>query len=108
MSSVPIGYLLPALLLTWVVFYVVAPKGWPRFPRFLGFYFIVINELPFLALIWLAGSTWLAWSQGDLYSPVGWVAFGLCIVIRAESVINGVEAFVAWVQANQKALSERQ
>ena len=54
MSSVPIGYLLPALLLTWVVFYVVAPKGWPRFPRFLGFYFIVINELPFLSFIWLA------------------------------------------------------
>ena len=87
MSSVPIGYLLPALLLTWVVFYVVAPKGWPRFPRFLGFYFIVINELPFLALIWLAGSTWLAWSQGDLYSPVGWVAFGLSIVTALGLVV---------------------
>ena len=48
MSSVPIGYLFPALLLTWAMLYVVAPKGWPRFPRFLGFYFIVINELPFL------------------------------------------------------------
>lgn len=87
MSSVPIGYLFPALLLTWAMLYVVAAKGWPRFPRFLGFYFIVINELPFLALIWLAGSTWLAWSQGDLYSPVGWVAFGFCIVTTLGLVV---------------------
>ncbi|MDQ2904461.1 MAG: alpha/beta hydrolase [Chloroflexota bacterium] len=87
MSSVPIGYLFPALLLTWCTFYVVAPKGWPRFPHFLGFYFIVINELPFLALIWLAGSTWLAWSQGDLYSPIGWVAFGFSIVTTLGLVV---------------------
>ena len=87
MSSVPIGYLFPAVLLTWCMLYVVALKGWPRFPRFLGFYFIVINELPFLPLIWLAGSTWLAWSQGDLFSPVGWLAFGLCILTALGLVI---------------------
>jgi acetyl esterase/lipase len=87
MPSVPIGYVFPVLLLTWATLYVVAPTSWPRFPRFLGLYFIVINELPFLALIWLVGSTWLAWSEGDLYSPIGWVAFGGSIVTTIGLVV---------------------
>jgi acetyl esterase/lipase len=91
MSSFPIGYLIPALLLAWCTYYVVAPGGWPRFPRSLGYYFIVVNELPFLPILWLAGSTWLAWSQGDIFSPVGWLAFGLSVLTTI-----GLVAVIYW------------
>lgn len=87
MSSAPIGYLIPVVLLAWCTYYVVAPRSWPRFPRSLGVYFIVVNELPFFALLWLAGATWLTWSQGDLYSPVGWSAFGLSILTALGLVV---------------------
>ncbi|MFJ5624843.1 alpha/beta hydrolase [Peribacillus loiseleuriae] len=81
MSSIPIGYLISPLLLALCTYFVVAPSNWPRIFNSLGSYFGVINELPFLALFWLISSTWLAFSEGDVYSPVGWLAFGLTMLV---------------------------
>ena len=89
--SLPIGYLIPSLLLAWCTYYVVAPRNWPRMFNSLGFYFGVINELPFLALFWLTGDTWLAFSQGDVSSLVGWLAFGLTIL-----AVAGLLVIVHW------------
>ena len=43
----------------------------------LGF---LVNELPFVAFYPLLVSTALAIGQGDIYSPVGWVAFALPVL----------------------------
>ena len=40
----------------------------------------LLNELPFVALFWLAASTLLAAVQGDLASPIGLTAFALAIL----------------------------
>jgi hypothetical protein len=81
MSSIPIGYLIPALLLAWCTYFVIAPRNWPRVFNSLGSYFSIINELPFLALFWLISTTWLAFSEGDVNSPVGWLAYGLTMLV---------------------------
>ena len=60
---------------------VAAPT--PRRPRrsrlrhWLGF---MINELPAIGLCWLLASTALAWSEGDLATPVGAAALALAVV----------------------------
>ena len=41
---------------------------------------LLVNELPFVLFYWLLASTLLALAQGDLDSPVGWVAFGVAVV----------------------------
>ena len=46
----------------------------------LGF---LLNELPFAACYWLLTSTLIAFGQGDIDSPVGWVAFGIAVATTA-------------------------
>ncbi|MFL5759574.1 MAG: alpha/beta hydrolase fold domain-containing protein [Thermomicrobiales bacterium] len=75
----PIGYFIPVVLIAWCTYFVLAPQSWPRVFGSLGFYFGVVNECPFLALFWILGSTGLALAQGDVNSPLGWVAFGLTV-----------------------------
>lgn len=75
----PIGYLITVVLMAVLTFCAVAAPT-PRRPRrsrlrhWLGF---MINELPAIGLCWLVASTVLAWSEGDLATPVGRAALGL-------------------------------
>jgi acetyl esterase/lipase len=90
--TVPVGYLLAVTLVAWCTLFAVAPPR-PRqsSPSNLSFRFgYLLNELPFIAFYWLLASTLLAFSQGDLDSPGGWVAFGLAVLTTAGLVV------VAW------------
>ena len=78
--SIPLGYLISVLFVAWCTYFVVAPSNFPRIFNSLGSYFGVINELPFFALFWLIASTSLAFIEGDVHSPVGWMAFGITIL----------------------------
>jgi acetyl esterase/lipase len=81
---VPIGYLVTATLVATFTLFAVAPLRRPsaigRLCWRLGF---LINELPFLALYWLLASTLLALAEGDVDSPVGWVAFVVAVLTMA-------------------------
>ena len=91
MSNIPLGYLLLVLLLGWCTYFVLAPSHWPRpFPS-LDLYFTMINEVSFLALFLLMGSTLLAFSQGDLAHPLGKLAFGLALLVA-----GGVLLIIYW------------
>lgn len=81
----PIGYLIPAVLLAWAISFAVAPRRVPagRLSLVLG----VVNEVPFLALVALAWPTLLALSEGDVTGPVGWLAFGLSLLGLAGLVV---------------------
>jgi len=90
--TVPVGYLLTVTLLAWCTLFAVAPPR-PRqsSPSNLSFRFgYLLNELPFIAFYWLLASTLLAFSQGDIDSPGGWVAVGLAVLTTVGLVV------VAW------------
>ena len=78
----PIGYLITVVLMAVLTFCAVAAPT-PTRPRrsrlrhWLGF---MINELPAIGLCWLLASTALAWSEGDLATPVGAAALALAVV----------------------------
>ena len=57
----------------------------------LGF---LVNELPFVVVYWLLASTLLALAQGDLDSPVGWVAFGVALLTLGLALVawRGLQA----------------
>jgi acetyl esterase/lipase len=77
----PIGYLVTVALIAWLTIFALAPLRRPRTLALLSWWFgLVINELPFLAVYWLLGSTLLAFSQGDIDSPGGWVALGIAVL----------------------------
>jgi acetyl esterase/lipase len=88
---VPIGYLVTTTLVAWCTLLAVAPvrrpSGLGRASWRFGF---LVNELPFIAFYWLLASTLLAIAQGDLDSPVGWVAFAVALVATAGLTV------VAW------------
>ena len=85
----PIGYLFTTVALAWFTGFAVAarpairahPGNLPYWSSFL------INELPFLALYWLLASTLLAASEGDLSSPVGWLAFAVAVATTLALVV---------------------
>ena len=55
----------------------------------------LLNELPFVAFYWLLVSTLIAVGQGDIDSPVGWLAFGVAVVTTgglAVVVVRGLRA----------------
>jgi hypothetical protein len=83
LSSIPIGYLIPALLVLLSVYFVVAPPAWSRPFRFWWVMAAVVNELPLFAALFLVASTALAISEGDIYTPGGWIAFGLHVAANA-------------------------
>ena len=89
MPTVPVGYLLAVALVAWCTLFAVAPPR-PRqsSPSNLSFRLgYLLNELPFIALSWLLASTLLAFSQGDVDSPGGWVAFGLAVLATVGLVV---------------------
>jgi hypothetical protein len=99
-------------------FFALAPPR-PRqsSPSNLTFRFaFLISEQPFVTFYCLLASTLLAISDGDVDSPVGWLAFGLAVVanvglvvidlfnsIRFDTVVNAIEAFAAWVRSRDGA-----
>lgn len=91
MSKLPIGYLIHVLFLACCTYFAVAPLHWPRFLRPLDTYFETINEIPFLALFWLIGSTSLAFSEGNITHPIGKLAFGLALLTA-----SGLLASIYW------------
>ncbi len=78
----PIGFLVTTTLIAGCAYLALVPPL-PRqsSPRSLVYLLtVVINELPFVAFFVLVASTVLAAAQGDLDSPVGWVAFGIAVL----------------------------
>ncbi|MCB8944013.1 MAG: alpha/beta hydrolase [Ardenticatenaceae bacterium] len=74
--SLPIGYLIPALMVLLCVYFVTAPLAWPRPFRFWWVVTGVVNELPLIAALFLVANTALAIYEGDINSVGGWIAFG--------------------------------
>lgn len=78
----PIGYLVTVAVVAWCTVFALAP---PR-PRQssttnLSYWFgYMLNEQPFLGCYWLLAATALAFAEGDVTSPVGWLAFGLAVL----------------------------
>jgi alpha/beta hydrolase fold len=77
--QMPFGYLITAMLLALATVSALAPRRLGIL-GFLRLYLGHINELPFIAMLWLIASTWLAISEGDIQSPVGWLALGLSVL----------------------------
>jgi acetyl esterase/lipase len=78
--------------MAWCTLFAVAPPR-PRrsSPANLSFVFgFLLNELPFVAFYWLLASTLLAFGQGDIDSPGGWVGFGVAVLTTVGLVV------VAW------------
>jgi acetyl esterase/lipase len=63
------------------------PRRRGRFATVHYFSSMVINEVPVLAILGLAASTLLAWSQGDLDSTGGIVSLGVGLVVMAGLVV---------------------
>ena len=89
--AVPIGYLVTATFIAWCTLFALAPPPRRSRPSNLSFPFgYLLNELPFVGFYWLLASTLLAFGQGDVDSPGGWVAFGVAVLATVGLVI------VAW------------
>ena len=83
--AVPIGYLVAVIVVAWCTLFALAPPR-PRrsSPSNLSFRFgYLLNELPFVAFSWLLASTLLAFRQGDIDTPGGWMAFGGAVLATA-------------------------
>ncbi len=81
----PIGYLITTTLAGLLTFFAVLAPRTTRARRstlrnWLGF---MTNELPGILFVWLLASTLLAWSEGDLGSPVGLLALAVAVVTSA-------------------------
>jgi acetyl esterase/lipase len=105
----PVGYLVAATFVAWCTLFAVAPHR-PRHsgPSNLSFRFgYLLNELPFVAFYWLLASTLVAIGQGDLFSPGGWLAFGVAVLATAGLVVvtwRGLRAGPAVDQALSEGL----
>jgi acetyl esterase/lipase len=78
----PIGYLISTVVMSMYVMVALAPPRPRRSSPFrlsfmLGF---LVNEVPFAAFWVLVASTWLAFAQNSVGSPVLWVGVGLAIL----------------------------
>ena len=84
----PIGYLVSVL----VGAAAAALSLWPRptqGPRLTpSFVFAsVANELPFLVVYWLVANTALAATQGDINTPLGWIALAIAVCTLLGSAV---------------------
>jgi hypothetical protein len=87
--TVPIGYLVAVTVVAWCTLFALAPPR-PRqsSPSNLSFRLgYLLNELPFVGFYWLLASTLLAFGQGDIDSPGGWVAFGMAVLATVGLVV---------------------
>ncbi|MEU3274427.1 alpha/beta hydrolase [Saccharomonospora sp. NPDC006951] len=92
----PFGYLTGVVIIGWCTFFAVfAPAHTHVIGRISFWSGIAINELPFYPFLGLVGSTALAWSQGDLSSPGGWVSAGCAGLTAIGLVVIQCRAFRA-------------
>ncbi|MFJ8888727.1 alpha/beta hydrolase [Streptomyces sp. NPDC102402] len=68
--DMPMGYVATTAVFAWCAFFAVVAPRRPRFLGTLSFWFgLSLNEVPFVGIFVLAGSTVLAFAEGDLRSP---------------------------------------
>lgn len=85
----PYGYLTSTVLLALGALVALAPVP-RRYPVVgtLGFVAgLMVNELPFLAMLWLAASTALAFVEGDIAGAGAWAAVGVAGLTAAGLVV---------------------
>ena len=99
----PIGYVFTTLLVAWgTLFAVAAARPRRTRPTSLSFWFgFLINELPFLAFVWLLAATLLAFAQGDLDSRVGQVGLGIAVLTTVGLAV------IVWRSLRSRAAVER-
>jgi hypothetical protein len=87
--AVPVGYLVTVTIAAWCTLFALAPPRPGRSgPSNLSFRLgYLVNELPFVAFAWLLAATLLAFGQGDIDSPGGWVAVGVAAVTTGGLVV---------------------
>jgi acetyl esterase/lipase len=74
----PIGYLVTVGLMALAMLLALRPLDRPALLRRASWTLgSVVNESPFVAFYWILAATLLALAQGDLDTPVGWVALGI-------------------------------
>lgn len=84
----PIGYLLPTLIMAWCVLCAVGPRRWHLGSGWIRFRCsMVINELPALGLYWIAVTTAWTVAQGEIATPVGWIALAINCMAGAGLVV---------------------
>lgn len=86
----PVGYLVPALIVLLIVYYLLAPMSWPRPLRvlpipntYIGWWVLsaVASELPLHAILVLSTSSMISYYEGDFLSTDGRIiAFGVHVV----------------------------
>ncbi|WP_331770130.1 alpha/beta hydrolase (plasmid) [Embleya sp. NBC_00888] len=77
-DNVPYGYLFTVVVAAVVTALALAPLRRPRPLAELSFRLgLVVNELPFVAIVWLIGWTGVAYAQGDLDSTAARVTAGV-------------------------------
>src|SRR5690606_38917813 len=65
--SVPVGYLATVALVAWCTGFALAAPSRPRVLAVVAFWSgLLLNEQPFLALVWLSAATALVFAQGDV------------------------------------------
>jgi len=74
----PIGYLITVALVALAMLLALVPRDRPAPLRTASWTLgSIVNESPFVAFYWILAATLLALAQGDLDTPLGWVALGI-------------------------------
>jgi acetyl esterase/lipase len=77
----PIGYLITVAVIALAMVLALRPVDRPGPLRTASWTLgSTVNESPFVAFYWVLAATLLALAQGDLDTPVGWVALGIACV----------------------------
>jgi acetyl esterase/lipase len=77
----PIGYLITVALIALAMLLALVPLDRPAPLRTASWTLgSIVNESPFVAFYWILAATLLALTQGDLATPVGWIALALACV----------------------------
>ncbi|WP_031084084.1 alpha/beta hydrolase [Streptomyces sp. NRRL WC-3549] len=91
MMTVPIGYVATTAIFSWGTFFAVVAPRRPRFLASLSFWCgLGLNEIPFVGIFILAGSTALASAQGDMESA------GAKVTAAVAAVATAGLMFSAW------------
>ncbi|CAG7634468.1 hypothetical protein E143388_07608 [Rhodococcus opacus] len=80
-------------LMAGCVFCALWAPGRPRLLARMSFFFgLAVNELPFLAFVWLCGATGLLFAEGDADTPSARATIGLAAVTAALLPVLGMRA----------------
>ncbi|MEV0577955.1 alpha/beta hydrolase [Streptomyces sp. NPDC050392] len=104
----PMGYLATTVLIAWCTFFAVVAPRRPQLLASMSFWFgLIINEVPFVGIYFLVGSTALAAGQGDLDSTGAKVLVAVSVAATlglAVSAWRGVRSDQAVGQALEDGL----